>query len=246
MKNLKYYVVIAFVAVLGIGFGVIAYTGQNAGTVFEGDCNNCTTTPVESSTSGDVNLGAVSGGDFYTPVTFYDKVGIGEGRQSTNYFVKAIKFTDATITPVLFNPDAEGYQDFYLVDAWLEIDGKATTTARVAVSTTTATVMTQETIRPLLTAGASTATLGAFLSNEFGADGALVGTETATSSQLSIFSYPGTNTRINNRTYPKIPSTTNIVVVATTSDYLVGGYGINGANETFDGTLYIVGRETNR
>lgn len=188
-------------------------------------------------------VGAFPGGDIYTPVNFFDKVGFGDDRRRTDYFYKALKFTDATSTPVSFSANENGYNDFYLVDLWLENTGKATTTTRICVTTSTSAYLNPTTV-DYLDGDAGTCTLMRTLGNAFGADGAAYNGKTATSSQFSIGHYPGTDTRVAaNKLNFLMSSTTKILVFATSSS---GDTGITYSANTFDGVLHLIGRESNR
>ena len=157
-------------------------------------------------------------------------------------FYEVIEFEDATITPVVYDVT----ENFYLTDMWLENSGKATTSVRICVSTTTATFVAQDDYT-YLTDDAGTCTLMRTLGNAFGADGATSIGYTATSSPFFWTTYPGTDTGLVLATQ-KLPiwiaSSTNILVYATSSSASgdgAGNYGIVGANNTFAGKLHFRG-----
>ena len=189
-------------------------------------------------------LGAFPSPDIYNAVTFYDDVNLGDGRNRQDIFHKIISFTDATTTAVVFNPDDEGINNFILTDVWLENSGKATSTVRICVTTSTAEVIARDD-NTYLVDDAGQCTLMRTLGNAFGNDGADIGTETATSSLFSILKYPGTNTFIAAQKVSEyIASTTNILVFATSTGD--NNYPIEGTGNTFDGKLHIVGYETDQ
>ena len=167
-----------------------------------------------------------------------------DSSNKTEYFYKVIDFTDNTTTPVIWSANDDGYDDFYLMDMWIENTGKATSTPRVCVSTTTAGTVFAQDDNTLLINDAGACTLGRTFGDAFGADGAAFDGLTATSSMFSIYEYPGTDTRVANRINGfLINSTTDIFVRATSSiDYITGLIG----SDTFDGKLHIRGRESDR
>ena len=198
----------------------------------------------EGTDPGDVNVGddLVVDDDFTSAGDFI----LADGTNQTKYFYEVIDFTDATITPALFDPNALGYDDFYLMDLWVENTGKATTSIRMAVVTTTETFISGDDITTL-TDDAGAAALLKTLGNAFGADGATFDSETATSSAFSLLNYPGDETRVADGTMNLlINSTTNIAVFATSSDFDGGNFGILGTGNTFDGKLHIIGKKSNR
>jgi hypothetical protein len=192
-----------------------------------------------------MNLGANPGGDFTNPVTFYDKVGFGDGNNTVNTFHKIIRFTDATITAAIFNPDLLGYNDFYLEDVWVENTSKATSTSiRLCVTTTTAEFISGDN-PALLKEDAGECTLIRGLGGAFGSDAAAFDGLTATSSQFDWFRYPGSNTYVGTQiNHLLVNSTTNVLVFATTS--ADRNYGIIGTGNTFDGLLHVIGIESKR
>ena len=126
------------------------------------------------------------------------------------------------------------------MDLWLENNGKATATTRIAVTTSTATSLASDNTTILDTDSGGLIMAG--LGNAFGPDGATPGSETATSSLFGWFNYPGTDTRVASQLgHLKIPSTTNILVYVTGTDSLVTSTWTN-----FGGYLHIIGREVKR
>ena len=250
MEKLKnnngiFYVIISLLVVCGIGYGVAkAYSNSQTVNVSGGVYNYNEAPNPEGIVSEEPTLGAFPGGDIYTPVTFYDKVGYGEGNNRVDTFHLVRTFTDATITPVVFNPDKEGFNDFYLTDMWLENTSKATSaTVRICVTTSTALSIAIDDFAYLVD-DAGTCTLMRTLGNSFGADGSTFDSDTATSSAFHIGLYPGTNTQvINNDWGIKINSTTNILVYATSSEDNVG---ILLPANTFGGKLHIIGHTSDR
>lgn len=246
-KNGIIYVVISLLVCVTVAGGLVFAGGGssqnvnvNSGGVYNYNENDSNFNPVDEPT-----LGAFPGGDIYTPVTFYDKVGYGEGRNRMDTFHLIKSFADATNTAVVFNPDAEGYNDFYLDGLWLENSGKATSTnVRICVTTSTALSIAKDD-SAYLTEDAGSCTLMRTLGNVFGADGAAFDSMTATSSFFSAGVYPGSNTQvINNDWGILINSTTNILVYATSTGDDSAGIKLPG--NTFDGKLHIIGHESNR
>ena len=245
INNGIFYVAISLVAVLGIGSAIFAFSGGSPKVIVEGDYIEAQ----EQLTPQEIIIGAIPGGDIYQPVTFYDTVGFGDGRNRFDTFTKVISFADATTTAVFWKAKDDGFNDFYLKDLWIENTGKATSTVRICVSTTTDTAIARD-ATAYLDADAGTCTLMRTLGNAFGPDGATYLGETATSSQFHMFHYPGTDTRIAAfKSDIVIASTTKIFVFATSSEASMattGSYPITGSGNTFDGKLYIVGRESTR
>jgi len=244
-NNGIFYVVISLVAVLAIGSGLYAYTASQNVNV-NGDYNYYEAERQSEPVIQNQEIGAIPGGDIYQPVTFYNKFGYGEGRNKTEYFYKAISFADNTTTPVIWNSKDDGFNDFYLVDMWLENSGKATSSLRICVSTTTNGTLFGNNDATLLTDDAGACTLIRTLSNAFGADGATYDSNTATSSMFSIRQYPGTDTRIaaNKLEGFVINSTTDIFVRVTSTDATYDA-GLMGADIS-NGILHIIGRESKR
>jgi hypothetical protein len=255
-NNGVFYVVIPLLLVFGVFFGVAEYGKAQAtksGVAELTDFANSLKGDVEAFKVGlaylgedvGVNLGAVPGGDIYQPVTFYDTVGYGDGRNTVDTFHLIKSFVDATNTVVVFNPDTEGFNDFYLQDLWLENTGKATSTAvRICVTTSTAVTIAKDDAT-FLTEDAGVCTLMRTLGNAFGADGATFDSLTATSSAFHIGVYPGTNTQVINNDFGiLINSTTNILVYATSTGDDSAGIKLTG--NTFDGKLHIVGHTSTR
>ncbi len=154
-------------------------------------------------------------------------------------FYEVVNFTDATITPATFRLSSSNW---YLVDAWLQNTGKATTTVRIGLTTSTETFLSGDNVA-YLDADAGSMTLMRTLSNAFGADGATAIGETATNSKFFLSQYVGTNTLVANQKMPVyMASTTNLVVFATsTASDGLGNYGIIGSGNTFDGKLHVRG-----
>ena len=75
-NNGIFYVAISLVVVLGIASGVVAFSGNNSGTVFEGDCVECT---VEAPEVLNDNLGAFPGGDIYADINIRGALTYGGG-----------------------------------------------------------------------------------------------------------------------------------------------------------------------
>mgnify|MGYP000896834305 CR=1 FL=1 len=164
-----------------------------------------------------------------------------DGSNSVGTFLTIIDFTDATNTVAVFNPDSLGLNDYYLLDVWVENTGKATSTVRLAVTTTTAEVIAKDDLTVLTEDNMGRLIDG--LGNAFGADGATFSSETATSSAFSLLHYPGTDTRVAaGKLSFLMNSTTNIIVFATSTN----DGAILSTGNTFDGKLYIRGRESNR
>jgi hypothetical protein len=160
---------------------------------------------------------------------------------SVDTFLTIIDFTDATNTVAVFNPDSLGINDYYLLDVWVENTGKATSTVKLAVTTTTAEVIAKDDLTVLTEDNMGRLIDG--LGNAFGADGATFSSETATSSAFSLLHYPGTDTRVGaGKLSFLMNSTTNIIVFATSTN----DGAILSPGNTFDGKLYIRGRESNR
>jgi len=155
-KNGIFYVAISLMVILAVGAVGIVRVGR--AQVAKSDLVELT--EFASALNGDVgafkvglaylgdkmglNLGASPGGDFFSPVIFYDTFGYHNGKNETRYFYKTVSFTNGTSTLAIFDPDSEGYNDFYLVNMWLTNDEKATSTTRMAVTTSTATVIAQD------------------------------------------------------------------------------------------------------
>lgn len=201
-------------------------------TVIDGDGNwDGAVTASTGTFSGTLSVAGV--------LTLDGNITLTDGSNQTEYFYEVVDFTSTgTSTLALFDPNSEGYDDFYLVDLWIENSEKATSTTRIAVTTSTATVIASDNYSILSEDASGTLLDG--LGNAFGADGAAWNGATATSSEFYLRQYPGTDTRLAAGTNPYpilIPSTTNIMVFSTSTEdgpvYL-------------EGKLHIVGKESNR
>jgi len=236
-NNGIFYVVISLIAVLGIGSALYAYSvTQNIHVQGDYVYNEA-----EGQFTEDITLGAFPGGDIYSEMTLYDKFNLGDDKNKTEHFYEVIDFTTATYTQAIFDPNGgfPQYNDFYLVDLWIENTSKATSSVRLGVTTSTATVIASDDAT-ILSEDAGASTLMDGLGNAFGADGAAQDGATATSSMFYLRQYPGSDTRLAAGTneFPfLINSTTNIMVYATTS---------SAGPVYFSGKLHIIGRESDR
>ncbi len=249
IKNISLYFVILMLAVM-VGFGAVkAYNGLSPKVVVEGDyleaqqpapadeisLGGAVHNALESFDGGIAANGKTVINSDGSEITFWDNgVGVTE-------FYAVVNFEDATITPATFRL-AES--NWYLQDAWLENTGKATTTVRIGLTTSTETFLSGDNTA-YLNADAGTMTLMRTLGNAFGADGASIIGATATSSKFFLSWYPGTETSLALATQKMpiyIASSTNLVVFATsTASDGLGNYGIVGTNNTFDGKLHVRG-----
>lgn len=249
------YAVIVLVAIFGIGGLLYAYSASHSVNISNGGVYNYyeaseaivelqPTEPIEE--SDEVTFGAFPGGDIYQPVTFWETISLGSGKNDSTYFYKSITFANNTNTAAVFNPDFEGYNDFYLIDLWLENTSKSTSTVRIAVTTSTEEFYDKDDNdfwNHLVDDAAPTSTLMRTLGNAFGADGAAYNSETATGSQYHILNYPGSDSKvIANKLNFLINSTTNILVFASSTN----DGAILSTGNTFGGKLHIIGRQSVR
>ena len=246
-NNGIFYVVISLFAIFSVLFTAITIlyaqaVSQNINVAGDYNYYESENQPAPPETG---ELGAFPGGDILQPITFWDKINLGDGRNMTEHFYKEISFTDNTTTPVIWSSDDDGYNDFYLVDLWIENSSKATSSLRICVSTTTAGTLFGDDDATLLTDDNGTCTLLKTLSNAFGADGAAYDSETATSSIFGILQYPGTDNRIVVQTLGFLINSTTDIFVRATSTGTTYDAGLMGDDE-FDGTLHIIGRESDR
>jgi len=144
-------------------------------------------------------------------------------------------FTDATITPVAFQ-NTYG-EDVAIRDLWLTNSGKATTTIRLCVTTSTASFLAGDNVS-YLNADAGSCTLMRTFGNAWGADTGAV----PTSTDFWLTNYAGTNTFVANAKLPVILKPDQYILVFATSSAsdFSGNYGIVGSGNTFDGELGVI------
>ena len=136
--------------------------------------------------------------------------------------------TDATTTLMSFQ-NKYG-ENIYIRDMWVDLLGKATSTVRFAVSTTTSAFYARDDFTLLL--GDAVGTLMKSMGS-LGQDDGLA----ATGTRVFMGDFKGTNTSVGNHTPILWKPDVYIVAMATTTD--VGNWQINNAANTLDCEIYI-------
>lgn len=144
-------------------------------------------------------------------------------------------FTDATITPIVLGNPFDIDDTVYIRELWLESLGKATSTVRLAVTTSTAAFISGDDLT-ILDEDAGTATLMRTFGNAWGADNGAV----ATGTNFFLTHYAGTDTNVASSQLPiEWANDVNILVFATSTGDS-NSYPITGSDNTFDGELYLL------
>lgn len=175
----------------------------------------------------------------FTSINIEEELRFGDANTKTDEGISewlvVIDFEDGTTTPVVFQ-NTYG-ETIFIREIGLQVLGKATSTVKIGVTTSTENVIASDD-QDFLNEDAGTMTLMRGLGNAFGADGST----TATGTMFWFTRFPGTNTGVSASELPiALEPDVNFLVHATSSNgtNVDSNYGITGSDNTFDGELYL-------